>query len=348
MMGNKMWFMRAGLVGLTWFLASAVAQGAEPPDRQWGTLMENVRWTIDSSVSMSHGTDDDDQDYEGFVGLDFLKVISTNTRDIGSFIAQLYLMRIQDREKPRPGFYDSDDDWAFLPRNVYFDYTGLSRGQFNLRVGHIMPPFGLRYVSNTTGTLRQLITGPNLGLKIDYGMSTHGRIPWGSYHISFTRGSGVEYKSDGDPYAVSGRMATPSHKQLMVGVSGFKAEMLTPKGILKRTRVGFDLRTYYGPVDYMMEVSFGHDQEETKVLNGFGEFSWSPGIGALLVYTQGRYFSVKPDDADEYISRTFATLGLRYQLPYGFTAAANYEHPLDLPEDMTVSPQLRFQIRHRL
>jgi hypothetical protein len=338
----------AFITGIIYLMICSLAHGAEPPDEQWGTLSENVRWTIDTSISMSHGIDDDDQDYEGFVGLDLLKVISTDTRDIGSFIAQLYLMRIQDREKPRPGFYDSESDWAFLPRNVYFDYTGLSRGQFNLRVGHIMPPFGLRYVSNTTGTLRQLITGPNLGLKIDYGLSTHGRIPMGSYHVSFTRGSGVEYKSDGDPYAVSGRIATPSNKQLMVGLSGFKAEMLTPKGLLSRTRFGLDLRTYYGPIDYMMEVSYGHDQEETAVLNGFGELSWSPGIGDLLVYTQGKYFSVKPDGVDEFVSRTFATVGVRYQLGYGFIAAANYEHPLELPEGMTVSPQVRFQLRHRL
>lgn len=320
---------------------------ADELDASWGDAGENLRWAVDSSISVGYGLEDGDKDYEGFIGIDSQKVISTNTRDIGIIIAQLYAMRIHDREMPRPVFFKSESEWVFLPRNVYFDYTGLSQGQFNIRVGHLIPSYGLRIPSNTTGTLRQLIAGPNLGLKVDYGAAIHGEFALGSYFISATRGSGVEYSSAESPYAYVGRIASPSNNRLVVGLSGFQGKILTPMGVIKRSRVGLDVQTYVGPIDGRLEVSSGYNPNETEVLNGIAEVSHAAGFASTLFYVQGRYFSVKMSASDTWTTRSLGTIGIRHQVLKWLTVASNFEYPLSLPEAVDPAPQLRFQLRSR-
>jgi hypothetical protein len=320
---------------------------ADELDASWGSAGENLRWSVDSSISVGYGLEDGDKDYEGLIGIDSQKVISTNTRDIGIIIAQIYAVKIHDREMPRPVFLKSESEWAFLPRNIYFDYTGLSQGQFNIRVGHLIPSYGLRLPSNTTGTLRQLIAGPNLGLKIDYGAAVHGEISLGSYFVSATRGSGVEYSSAESPYAFAGRIASPSHNRLVVGLSGLQGKLLTPGGVIKRSRVGLDVQTYLGPVDGRLEVSSGYDPNETEVLNGIVELSHAAGYASTLFYVQGRYFSVKTSADVTWNTRSLGTIGIRHQILQWLTVASNFEYPLSLPDAVDPAPQLRFQLRSR-
>lgn len=332
------------------FIVIVVSVGqlhANELDASWGTAAENLRWAVDSSISVGYGLEDGDTDYEGFIGIDSQKVISTNTRDIGIIIAQLYAVRIHDREMPRPVFFKSESEWAFLPRNIYFDYTGLSQGQFNIRVGHLIPSYGLRIPSNTTGTLRQLIAGPNLGLKVDYGAAIHGEVALGSYFVSATRGSGVEYSSAESPYAYAGRIASSSNHRLVVGLSGFQGKILTPKGVIKRSRVGLDLQTFWGPIDGRLEISSGYDPNETEVLNGIAELSHATGFASTLFYIQGRHFSVKMSGTDTWTARSLGTIGIRHQVLQWLTVASNFEYPLSLPEAVDPAPQLRFQLRSR-
>ena len=148
--------------------------GVQLQEERGSSIFENGRIAFDFATRMDAGTEDGDLDGQIAIGLDLYKVFSAKGGDVGTLTAQIYAVRLIDKEPPYPYIFDSGDDWAPQMRVIEFNYTQLTQGIFNIRAGHVFVPFGLRSAVNQTGTLRQLIMGPNLGTKVDWGASIHG------------------------------------------------------------------------------------------------------------------------------------------------------------------------------
>jgi len=160
----------------------------DPPVGELPTwLTDNLRWAVDVAGRIDLPTNGDSSVRHEFLGVDLHKVVSTETRDLGTLLIQLYLK-------------DDDGDWEYTTRLLYFNYLASGGGGFNVRVGHILVPFGLNLPSRTPGTLRQFITKPNVGFKADWGASINGVLPSWNYEVSLTRGSGRSIEGSHDPY----------------------------------------------------------------------------------------------------------------------------------------------------
>ena len=213
-------------------------------------------------------------------------------------------------------------------------------------MGHVFVPFGLRRDINTTGTLRQLITGPNLGTKVDYGVSFHGQNRWLSYETGVYRGSGLEYHDEDNPYLFSGRIATGSSNPWIIGLSGLHGKIKTPKGVIERTRFGADAQVFAGWADFLAEVSYGMDPKDTEVLNSIVEISRPFVDETLLAYVQGIALMKTMDD--EWKNQTRGNVGLRWSATNALSVESEYEHSFTGFGPKVPTSEFRLQLRYRV
>jgi hypothetical protein len=300
----------------------------------------DMRLALDISTQHQASTADGDWDGLGFIGLDLFTKLSGPRTDWGELLLQPYLLRV-DQWEEKPPFIEEETHWEPILRFAYLDVTGPFKGMLALRTGHIGIPFGLRLPVNTTGTLRQLITGPNLGLKVDWGTSVHGVLPMLEYEVALGRGSGMDFISSQGTWVVAGRLGTPEDGVTVFGLSGYRGHQLTPDGVIDRTRFGLDGR-YYGPVDGMFEVSYGTDPNNVQVLNSLEELSVRSGTEAVMFYVQHRMLNTLGTAAAQAI-----VPGARLSLPYGFVVEANYERFLTAPAGEAPRQVLGIQLRER-
>jgi len=298
-----------------------------PEEVPW--LLQNLRFSIDLSTRVTHSTLLDETSFQQAVGFDLHKVFSGSEGDWGTMLLQGYLLRIDDQTR-FPPFFDDEDDWVFQHRIFNFNYTGLSDGLLNFKVGHFEIPFGLEVPINTNGTLRQYLLPQNLGLKADWGMTINGELPAFEYEFGVSRGSGVEWSNSGDPWAVSGRVGTPRSENTVVGVSFFHGEVQTLRGPLdtvRRTRIGVDAQWYHGLWGVLAEVSTGGD-EGNAVINGLVELDWRDPDERWLLYAQirGLFKKLPTGPWDDAVS---AVAGVR------FTPDEHWAFSVQLIQDMT-------------
>jgi hypothetical protein len=300
-------------------------------------LTENLRCAIDVSLRGGVETIQSDVFSTIAIGIDLHKVFSSQNRDWGTLTLQAYLTRIDGLVK-HPPFFDDNHDWELVYRIFTFNLTALTHGWLNVRVGHFEIPYGLEYLINTNGTLRDFMHPRNLGVKADWGVTINGDLPWPvEYEIGLSRGTGNEYFETGNPYAFSGRIGSSRDESIIVGISGFFGRVASPKGkdakitrdrlspghvrrgIILRRRVGVDCLVYLDSVALMGEVSYGKDRD-TVVVNSLFEIDWIPDEASeWQTYAQVRSFlerrprtgtsSANWDDAHS------LTLGVRYRPP---------------------------------
>lgn len=177
----------------------------------------NSRWSIDASTRITRNIEKNNNAFQQVLGLDIHKVFSNKTQDIGTLTFQPYIVKLNNVAQA-PFIFDHGNDTELTWRIANFNYTALAQGKFNIRIGHFEVPFGLEHHVDTNGTLRQL-TINDRGIKADWGISVNGILPNLEYEIALTRGSGNDIKSTENPHIFSGRIATPSHKNLITGIS---------------------------------------------------------------------------------------------------------------------------------
>lgn len=305
----------------------------DPPVGELPTwLTDNLRWAVDVAGRIDLPTNGDSSVRHEFLGVDLHKVVSTETRDLGTLLIQLYLK-------------DDDGDWEYTTRLLYFNYLASGGGGFNVRVGHILVPFGLNLPSRTPGTLRQFITKPNVGFKADWGASINGVLPSWNYEVSLTRGSGRSIEGSHDPYLVSGRLGSSMERPFSAGLSALHGKVLTDAGLIRRTRLGADLRWEGGPIDVLATASVGQDETTTEIVNGFAEMSWRSPTEMVLAYLQGRLFMSRPDH--EWTETSYATIGARLHIARHYWLSADYRRGIT-SESRDSSPDVaRIQVRYR-
>jgi len=252
------------------------------PVQRW--LGGNTRFALDMSYRGTLPSTTGKATTVGAVGFDLHHVFSGETRDFGTLVAQGYLLR-HDGAKMRPGFIEHEDDWDWTWRILSFNLTALSQGEFNIEAGHLELPFGLEQIFDTNGTIRDFRLGQNLGVKADWGAGINGVLRDVDYRVTVTRGSGVEYHRTGDPYAICGRVATPSSNRFSVGLSGFGGKVGMPGAQVDRTRAAVDAKYDVNAFTYLGELSSGEDDgdDRTQLLL---EIDWSNFDETLLIYLQ--------------------------------------------------------------
>ena len=206
------------------------AQGIEDPfpsglDLDWmGALSDNLRFTIDISGRFEYDTDREDWSTTQYYGYDLFKVLSSKQGDYATIVLQGFATRLDNNPAP-PWFFEGPTDWLWVHRMFYINWKLAPRDTMNLKVGHFEMPFGLEMGIDTNGTLRQVGTAPNLGIKADWGLTLNGVSNGLEYEFGISRGSGNEWDTAGSPYAFVGRVGTDPTKGWWVGVSGFAAEL---------------------------------------------------------------------------------------------------------------------------
>jgi hypothetical protein len=350
-------FARCGLAvfGCLFFSVPATAAGASPsPSAPSGSGLvsawrENLRFTVDLAARGIYDTQNHEFGNVEFLGIDMHKVFSNASGDWGTLLLQPYLTRINNVAM-HPPFFDSNYDTQIEFRICNFNYTGLAGGRFNIRVGHFEIPFGLEQVINTNGTLRDYIHGPNFGLKADWGITVNGELPAFEYEVALSRGSGNYWRSAGDPYIVSGRIATPQDRSWSVGLSGFRGDVYAPAepdGTFRRSRVGLDGQWYWHQFGLLGEVSAGRD-ESRSVVNALAELDYSSVDGVWLTYLQLRRFSIERPGGASNDSAVSTALGITFDPDNHWSFGLQWSHDFTTFAGAPDSNVIAGQVRYRL
>ena len=195
-----------------------------------------------------------------------------------------------------------------------------------------------------------MITGPNLGLKSDWGVGINGDLSKVSYALTVTRGSGLDYYHNGNPWAVTARVGSRQRSQDFFGIPGmdlaaFTGNIRLPSGrFVDRTRIGFDGQWYRGPWGLMTEVSVGED-DGRDILNSFLELNALSRNGKTAAYAQGRWFRRKT--SGDWQSAGAATFGLRLTPDSHWSVSFQYTHEIDIFANREDERVLDLQIRFR-
>ncbi len=268
------------------------AQGVGDPfpsglDLEWmGSLSDNLRFTLDLSGRFEYDTAREDWSITQFYGFDLFKVLSNERGDYATILAQGFATRIDNNPAP-PWFFDGPTDWQWINRMMYINWKLAPRDALNLKVGHFEMPFGLEMLLDTNGTLRQVGTAPNLGIKADWGVTLNGVASGLEYEVGLSRGSGNDWESAGSPYAVVGRVGTDPTQGWWLGLSGFAADLYRPGTTIERRRIGIDAGLEFGAWTLMGEVS-GGSNDSNDAIHALGELSWRDPTEDWFVYGQLR------------------------------------------------------------
>lgn len=307
----------------------------------------NLRIAWDNSVRVAQDVRALNTDAYVFSGIDAHRVFGGSGGDTGTLLVQIYAARLHDVEAHPPIFAD-EDDTEITYRNVYYNFTALGRGAFNIKLGHFEVPFGLEQNIDTNGTLRDLQHGVNLGVKADWGVSINGRARNVEYEIAWQRGSGNEWETRGDPGLVAARIGTPAARGWSVGLSWFNGDVFRyarPDEPESRRRVGIDARWTWRRYEVMAEVSQGRDFD-TDVVHLLTEASLSSRDTVWAAYGQYRASA-----ADTPLGRDRAAslaLGVTYEPNNNWAVSAEIGHGLGAMRGRESRQQLRSQIRYRL
>ncbi|MCU7905368.1 MAG: hypothetical protein KZQ76_05805 [Candidatus Thiodiazotropha sp. (ex Epidulcina cf. delphinae)] len=308
----------------------------------WG-LGLNSRWAIDISSKASWDPDTHHSAMAHAFGLDFHKVFSSESGDIGTLVFQPYLVSLNNVPNP-PFFFDDGNDTELTWRIANFNYTALSEGEFNIRAGHFEIPFGLEQNIDTNGALRQY-TFSDRGIKADWGISVNGVLPALDYEIALTRGSGNEIENQENPYIISGRIGSPSYKNLVSGFSWLYGDVLGAVGVTRLKRAAVDVAYYYHNWEFLMELSGGKN-EHTDTLNSLIEVSWRNALEDLHLYIQWRHLQLKPESRWE--AGDDIAAGVRWlPMPY-LEISTQYEKQVDLIKQQQNPTRLTLQFRLRI
>lgn len=310
-------------------------------------LGENSRWTIDASTRITRNTDKNHNSFQHVIGIDIHKVFSGETSDIGTLLFQPYIVKINNNTN-FPFVFDDPNDTQLTWRIANFNYTALSQGQFNIKLGHFEIPYGLEHDTDTNGTLRQF-TFSDRGRKTDWGVSINGILPQFEYEIALTRGSGNEIKSQGNPHIFSGRIGTSSNKNIVAGVSWFTGDVLNRNVITERQKFGIDLSYYYYQWQFKAESSIG-STAKNDTLNALIETLWMNPRETLSTYVQIGYQSTEVDNgiSNATQSTSYWLAGVQWVGQNGFDISAQYKHKLKDTDIIEIDPVLNIQIRYRI
>lgn len=310
----------------------------------------NLRWSLDASSRTQYITSGKNQlGFQNTLGIDTQQVLTGLDRNLVTFTIQAYMTRA-DELRRRPPYFDSETDWKLLPKVNTANIHVRGDGRLNFLVGHPELPYGLEPSISTNGTLRQLLTGRNLGLKTDWGIGVNGTLSRASYAMTLTRGTGIDYYHRQDPWALTGRVGSILDSEEFFGQPGFgvswlAGEIRTPqRNIVERYRVGIDGQWYRGLFGLLTEVSVGQDDSD-PIMNSFLELNAISRNATKAAYLQSRWLRKEPDDGWQ--DAWTWTIGVRLTPNPRWTWSFQFDHEAEVFGDRSRDNVLNFQIRRR-
>ena len=321
-------------------VCTSVAQADNP-------LTANARAAIDVAGRYTTAIGQPEDSGTLFMGIDALKVLQGPRGDLGRITVQLYMTKLVGAEAI-PGPFDGEDDAELIFRNVHADFRVLPGRALALRVGHFEVPFGLEYVIETNGTLHQITSGANLGVKGDWGVAAHGIVSDFEYEVALQRGGGNSWKTNDSPYIASGRVGTRRDRRLSGGISvlnGAVHSYASPLDPVERSRLGVDLRWIGGRYEVLGEYSLGEtDGQDTSL--GFVELDYLARDGAWIAYSQYRRSTTETTSGTE--SSSSVALGWRYEPNNDLAFSFQYARPIHTTNASASDGSLSLQVRRRV
>jgi hypothetical protein len=312
-------------------------------EKPWDHFLDNLRWSIDLSMKGTYNTQTNHLSHTEVIGLDLHTVLTyPDGRDIGTLLFQGYFTKLNNAER-YPAFFKNASDLKFICRMCYFNASIMDKGQLNLRIGHFELPFGLEYNFDSNGTLRQYSNGRNLGTKIDWGLAFNGQFSWGGYELAFTRGHGVDWKSDSKSYIVSGRIEMIKNYHSFIGLSSFYGRLKSTSGYYHRSRIGLDIGTQFTFINALAEISIGKDANIEKI-NSLLEINVHNNTEKLLGYLQLKHNSQQRHSWD---SMYQMSLGARYTPNNAWVLSSQWTHDLKTFDHAKRASVLELQLRYR-
>ena len=300
----------------------------------------NLRWTADASTRLISNLNDTRPSGQNaslaFFGYDIHSVISNGQKDIATIVLQNYFIRA-DNLKPHPSIFSDDHDWAFTYRSFFINYTNTCSNCPNIKVGHFIMPYGLEHDIDTAGELRDYNHNANIGMKMDWGISLNKQHRNFEYEISYTLGSGAYLSHQSDRHIITGRISTPSYKNLTYGFSIL--DVNTPSN--QRQKAAIDIKYYQGLYGYLFELGTGKHNDQSVIDNQI-EINWRDHQEQWLLFGQSYYSKVNNHTS----KRTFA-LGARYEKDRRWSIEAKLNQALHRnhlgERSTTVIAQLRYR-----
>jgi hypothetical protein len=179
------------------------------------------------------------------LGLDFLKRLSSEAGDFGSFALQYRL-----------AWDDPEDRFQSQLYNAWFKYKA---DWSDLWLGHNRPAMGLASVFDTHGLLLPTLPMYGFGFDRDWGAGGSRDLDWGNISLSLTTGSGMPVRFDGN-YLATARVSRGVLNQdnYSLGASLSSGQILGVMGYEVIDRE--PRRTFLGGVD----LTFLRDLFETR------------------------------------------------------------------------------------
>ena len=309
-----------------------------------GSLSDNLRLTFDMSGRFEYDTNREEWSISQYYGFDLFKVLSNKQGDYATILLQGYATGLDNNPAP-PFIFDGPNDWQWIYRMFYINWKLAPRDALNLKIGHFEMPFGLEMDIDTNGTLRQLDTAPNLGIKADWGLTLNGVSSGLEYEFGISRGSGFEWETAGSPYAFVGRVGTDPTNGSWVGVSGFTAELYRPGTTIQRRRIGVDAGLELGAWTLMGEVSGGNNGSD-DALHMLGELNWRDPTEQWFGYGQLRTMKVK-NSATGWEGTSQSVLGVEWAPDRHWTMSAEWVQNLERTSSGSRDASIRLQMRYR-
>jgi hypothetical protein len=265
-------------------------------------ITKDYRFMWDTATRINK-QESSDKSTQLFFGFDYQHNIKLNRRNFATILMQPTIIKLNNVAQPF-NYFSGGDDIDLQWRAAYIDFTGISDERFNVRTGHIEIPYGAEYKATITGgTLRQLTT--NLGLKMDWGISTHGKIYEANYEFAYTRGSGNEWDRAEGASISSGRVGWDFKKNHHVALSYVDGALIPGKStqLINKKRTALDYHYQKSDIHVRGEISKGQDNNSDRHY-GLIEISKFNSNRDKFYYFQYRY----KRDQDGNINRTDESL----------------------------------------
>ena len=281
--------------------------------------LANARSSLDVSARFIHSDNQFSDLYA--VGFDYFNVFSTDRGDVGTLIFQPFLVR-SDFDQTVAGFSTEQKDTGLKWRISNFNYTGIGRGRFNVRVGHFELPFGLEQIVQTNGTLNQTNAFANTGLKTDWGISLNGELPALEYELGFMRGGGNRLRTDANGYFV-GRVGLPRYRSWWLGVSGVTGELEFNDALVNLKGVALDAGIRLPNGLHLMTEYTVQETNSVSTSHVFSELGYTNRNEALITYLQWRVGDAQ--NAFGASTSPKASLGMRFEPTRRWSASAEIQ-----------------------
>lgn len=308
----------------------------------FGDFTDNLRWSLDASARLNKNIASSNTSRIYAYGLDTHKVFTAASGDLGYVVAQLYFTKLSN-QNPFPSMFDSENDSQFIVREAHFNYTASSSWLPNIRLGHLVFPFGLEESIDTSGRLLDYSHRKNLGSKLDWGLGLNKVLKQVEYNISYTLGGKDQPKSIDNSYAYSGRIGSLSHLDYIIGFSFFSAEI---DGI-KRKRIAIDWQYYWSTWGLMGEISLGKD---TKSQHKWRDEKYSLiELNKTSINEQLKLYGqyILTNREGEYKNNHLINVGVSYQIDASLELSISSRKQLNTPESGKKQNLVRFQLRYR-